>query len=768
MRSTWLVVLGVVTSVVAQEEDPESRRQSYPNCVNGTLSANKVCDRTLSPPERAAALVKALTVEEKLQNLVSKAQGAPRIGLPAYNWWSEALHGVAYAPGAYFPEGDVEFNSSTSYPMPLLMAAAFDDELMERVGAAIGVEARAWGNAGWAGLDYWTPNVNPFKDPRWGRGSETPGEDVLRVKRYAEYMTRGLDGPVPGRQRRVISTCKHYAGNDFEDWNGTSRHDFDAKITAQDLAEYYLMPFQQCARDSKVGSIMCAYNAVNGVPSCANTYLLQTVLREHWNWTGHNNYVTSDCEAVLDVSANHKYAPTNAAGTALCFEAGTDTSCEYSGSSDIPGAWSQGLLKEETVDRALLRLYEGLVRAGYFDGDEAVYAGLGWEDVNSPEAQSLALQAAVEGIVLVKNDGTLPLDLEPPRKVAMVGFWADDPDKLQGGYSGRAAHLHSPAYAARQLGLDVAVASGPVLQRNNASDNWTAAALEAAEGADHILYFGGLDTSAAGETLDRTNLEWPEAQLTLVRRLGSLGKPLVVSLLGDQLDDTPLLELDGVGSILWANWPGQDGGVAVMKLITGEESPAGRLPVTQYPSGYTDLIPMTDMNLRPSGGRPGRTYRWYDRPVRPFGFGLHYTTFEAEVGASFPATLRIADLVGGCGNEHPDTCPAPPLPVSVTNTGGRASDYVALAYLSGEYGPRPYPAKTLSAYGRLRGVAPGETATAELAWTLGDIARHDEDGNTVLYPGEYTITIDEPALTTATFTLEGEEAVLDKWPAPPG
>jgi len=768
MKSTWLIVLGAVTSVVTQEEDPESRRQSYPNCVNGTLSGNKVCDRTLSPSERAAALVKALTVEEKLQNLVSKAQGAPRIGLPAYNWWSEALHGVAYAPGTYFPEGDVEFNSSTSYPMPLLMAAAFDDELIEQIGAAIGIEARAWGNAGWAGLDYWTPNVNPFKDPRWGRGSETPGEDVLRVKRYAEHITRGLDGPVPGEQRRVISTCKHYAGNDFEDWNGTSRHDFDAKITAQDLAEYYLMPFQQCARDSKVGSIMCAYNAVNGVPSCANTYLLQTILREHWNWTEHNNYVTSDCEAVLDVSANHKYAPTNAAGTALCFEAGTDTSCEYSGSSDIPGAWSQGLLKEETVDRALLRLYEGLVRAGYFDGHKAVYAALGWKDVNSAEAQNLALQAAVEGIVLLKNNnGTLPLDLKPSNKVAMIGFWADAPDKLQGGYSGRAAHLHTPAYAARQLGLDIALASGPVLQKNNASDNWTAAALEAAEGADYILYFGGLDTSAAGETLDRTNLEWPEAQLTLIKKLSTLGKPLVVNLLGDQLDDTPLLQLDEVSSILWANWPGQDGGVAIMQLITGEKSPAGRLPVTQYPSSYTDLIPMTDMNLRPTSQYPGRTYRWYDKPIKRFGFGLHYTTFKAEVGGAFPKTLRIADLVGGCGNEHPDTCPAPPLPVSITNTGDRASDYVALAYLSGEYGPRPYPIKTLSAYKRLRDVAPGETATADLAWTLGDIARHDEEGNTVLYPGEYTITIDEPTLATATFTLEGEEAVLDKWPALP-
>jgi beta-D-xylosidase 4 len=219
--------------------------------------------------------------------------------------------------------------------MPLLMAAAFDDKLIEDIGTVIGIEGRAFGNAGWSGKDYWTPNVNPFRDPRWGRGSETPGEDVLRLKRYAASMIRGLEGPGP--ERRIVATCKHYAGNDFEDWKGATRHNFNAVITPQDLAEYYLAPFQQCARDSRVGSIMCAYNAVNGVPSCANSYLLQTVLREHWNWTEHDNYVTSDCEAVLDVSANHHYAKTNAEGTAMSFEAGTDTSCEYEGSSDIPG-----------------------------------------------------------------------------------------------------------------------------------------------------------------------------------------------------------------------------------------------------------------------------------------------------------------------------------------------------------------------------------------------------------------------------------------------
>ncbi|KAL2158673.1 hypothetical protein VTH06DRAFT_4155 [Thermothelomyces fergusii] len=767
--------------------------QTYPDCTKPPLSEIKVCDRTLSATERAKALVAALTDEEKLQNLVSKSKGAPRIGLPAYNWWSEALHGVAYAPGTQFRDGPGDFNSSTSFPMPLLMAAAFDDELIEAVGDVIGTEARAFGNAGWSGLDYWTPNVNPFRDPRWGRGSETPGEDVLRLKRYAAAMIDGLEGRLSspgGEPPRIISTCKHYAGNDFEDWNGKTRHNFNAVIGPQDLAEYYLAPFQQCARDSRVGSIMCAYNAVNGVPSCANSYLMNTILREHWNWTDHDNYITSDCEAVLDVWLNHRYASSNAEGTGLCFEAGMDTSCEYEGSSDIPGASAGGYLTWPTVDRALTRLYRSLVRVGYFDGPESPHASLGWADVNRPHAQELALRAAVDGVVLLKNDGdTLPLPLsgDGGASVAMIGFWADAPEKLFGGYSGRAAFARSPADAARRLGWNVTVAGGPILEGASHEDTWTAPALKAAADADYIVYFGGLDTSAAGETKDRMTIGWPAAQLALITELARLGKPLVVVQMGDQLDDTPLFDLDGVGAILWANWPGQDGGTALVRLLSGTESPAGRLPVTQYPANYTDAVPLTDMTLRPSATNPGRTYRWYPTPVRPFGFGLHYTTFRAEFGPHpfFPGAGKgkgkgkdrqqsealkatpIRDLLRGCDKTYQDTCPLPPLTVRVTNEGERTSDYVALAFVSGEYGPAPYPIKTLVSYARARGVKGKDAATVSLDWTVGNLARHDENGNTVLYPGTYTLTLDEPTQTSVQFVLEGEPVVLDEWPAPP-
>lgn len=695
----------------------------------------------------------------------SKSPGVERLGLGAYNWWNEALYGVAYAPGTEFADSP-PFDAATSFPMPVLLAASFDDELIKQVGDVIGTEARAWGNAGYAGVDYWTPNVNPFKDPRWGRGSETPGEDALVASRYAASIVRGLEGDQPDKERRIVATCKHYAGNDFEDWNGTTRHDFDAQISLQDLAEYYLPPFQQCARDSQAGSFMCAYNAVNGVPACANSYLLQTILRDHWNWTQHNNYITSDCEAVLDVWENHEYAETNAEGTAMCFNAGTDLSCEFESSSDIPGAWESGLLEEETVDRALLRLYEGLVRTGFFDGSQSVYSSLGWDDVNTPEAQDLALQAALESIVLLKNDGTLPLDLNNASSVAMIGFWADDPSKLQGGYNGRAPFLHSPVYAADAMGLNVNVAMGPVLESRDAPGNWTEDALEAAGKSDYILYFGGLDTSAAGEEKDRYSLEWPGAQMALIEQLKELDKPLVIIQLGDQLDDTALLEDESVNGIFWANWPGQDGGTAIMQLVSGAANPAGRLSVTQYPANYTELVPMTDMNLRPTGTSPGRTYRWYETPVQPFGFGLHYTTFDVEFDGAID-TLNIQEQLAGCNNTYPDTCSMPPLRVAITNTGNRTSDYAALAFIKANVGPEPYPLKTLVTYGRARKLEAGGTANISLDWTLGNIARRDETGSAVLFPGTYTIMLDEPVRAEMKLTLTGEPEVLDDWPAPP-
>lgn len=206
------------------------------------------------------------------------------------------------------------------------MSAAFDDELIHAVADIVSTEARAFSNVGRAGLDYWTPNINPYKDPRWGRGSETPGEDPFRIKEYVKALIEGLQGSED--TTKVIATCKHYAAYDLERWHGITRYEFDAIVTMQDLVEYYLPPFQQCARDSKVKSIMCSYNSVNGTPACGSTYLMETVLRDFWEWSDENQYITSDCNAILNFHKDHNYTKTAAESAAIALNAGTDTICE--------------------------------------------------------------------------------------------------------------------------------------------------------------------------------------------------------------------------------------------------------------------------------------------------------------------------------------------------------------------------------------------------------------------------------------------------------
>jgi len=313
--------------------------------------------------------------------------------------------------------------------------------------------------------------------------------------------------------------------------------------------------------------------------------------------------------------------------------------------------------------------------------------------------------------------------------------------------------LITPVAAAKDMNISIITASG------TSAD----AIASAASKADFVLYFGGLDTSSAGEQRDRSSLAWPAAQASLIKTLSGLGKPLVVVQMGDQVDNTPLLTDKGVNSVLWASWPGQEGGSGVMQIISGVKAPAGRLPVTQYPANYTS-VPMTDMNLRPGGSNPGRTYMWYPSAVQPFGTGDHYTTFEPSFG-KISKTVAISDLMSGCKAQYPDTCSLPPLNVNVKNTGNVTSDYVALVFVGGEIGPAPYPIKRLATYTRLRNISAGQTASAQLSWSLSNLARHDNKGNMVLYPGTYTLMLDQPTLATTTFVLTGNATVLDEWPA---
>lgn len=435
----------------------------------------------------------------------------------------------------------------------------------------------------------------------------------------------------------------------------------------------------------------------------------------------------------------------------------------------MPAAYEQGLFNQSTLDAALIRQYASLVRTGYFNGPEAPYRNLTFTNaVNLPSSQQLARRAAAEGIVLLKNNGTL-LPLKKNLTLALIGSWANATSQMQSSYTGRAPYLHSPVYAAEQLGYKVNYAQGPSGQGDPTTDSWNDI-WPAAQSADVIVYIGGVDNTTEAEGMDRVSIAWMGDQLDLIGELASVGKPmLVVQMGGGQLDSSPIASNPNITSLLWAGVPGQDGGSAIFDVLTGAVPPAGRLPTTQYPSIYTQQVPMTNMSLRPGENNPGRTYKWYNgTAVYEFGHGLHYTNFSTELAAPLPRTnFSIAALVAGCNNADKTTCPFHTFPINVHNDGNITSDYVALGFLAGTFGLAPHPKKSLVAYQRLHNIAPGSTQTAQLNLTLNSLARVDAMGNTVLYPGQYSLMIDTQPLTVVNFTLSGMEAMLDEWPQPP-
>uniref|UniRef100_A0A8H7N899 xylan 1,4-beta-xylosidase n=1 Tax=Bionectria ochroleuca TaxID=29856 RepID=A0A8H7N899_BIOOC len=722
----------------------------FPDCNREPLCSNAVCDPSLSPKERATALLSLWTVEEKITNLVEDASGVPRLGIKPYQWWAEGLHGLASRGVTFDSPSSGEWYCATSFPQPILVGAAFDDELVTAMADVIGTETRAYNADGRVGLDLYTPNINSFKDPRWGRGQETPGEDPFHLQSYTRSLLVGLEREVGG-YKKVITTCKHYAGNDFESFGSITRHNFDAQISMQDLNEFYLAPFRVCA-ERNAGAFMCSYNSVNGAPACANSYLMQDILRQHWGWEKEEHYISSDCGAISDIWENHKYSKSAGEAAVTALRAGTDLECEFGNTDLLRDGWSNNLLTEEDMDKALTRMWSALISVGWFDPPEGQeLRKLSFKDVNTEQSQKLAYDAAVAGSVLLKNeDHHLPLEKEG--KLVLIGPWA-----------------------AEEIGLDFTWAVGSAI---NGPDPSFDDAVEMAKTANQILFLGGLDNTIEAESRDRLNITWPEAQLDLIRELSSLGKPIsVVQFGGGQLDDSELFENEAIKSVLWCGYPGQSGGKAVIDLIFGLAAPAGRLPVTQYPATYVDAVPPTDMTLRPgqNGTNPGRTHMWYSgEAVVPFGFGLHYTNFKVSFGGDFEwqGEFPAGDIsnVGILAESTPwmDLINKPVLkaPISVENTGKRESDYVALVFLRSKAGPEPWPNQTLVGYTRVRSIKAYETKTVEVVLQLERFLHVDEDGNRVLYPGEYELFIDVDERATKIVEWIGEPVVVEKFPHP--
>ncbi|KAL7783416.1 glycoside hydrolase family 3 protein [Trichoderma ceciliae] len=737
-----------------------------PDCTTDPLCSNPICNTSLSVKQRVDGLISGMTLAEKASNLLNSAPGVARLGLPGYEWWSEALHGVAGSPAVHFstPNGS-DFSYATSFPMPILMGAAFDDDLIYQVATTVGIEARAFANNALAGYDFWTPNINPFRDPRWGRGLEVPGEDPFHLQQYVYSLVTGLQGGLDPEVKTIVATCKHFAAYDVEE----NREEVDIDPSPQDFSEYYLPPMRTCASDAKAGAFMCSYNSEFGMPSCADRYLLQNVLREQWGWSAPENWITSDCGAVDYVIDRHHYVDSDAAAAAVSINAGTDLECGGSMFTHLPDAVAQNITTEATVDQSLSRLYSSLVKVGYFNPPSHL-ASLGWSDVSTAESQHLAYLAAAEGMVLLKNQGVLPLGKSVnSKKIAVIGPWSNATVQMQGNYYGNAPYLISPLMAFQAAWPGVVYEKGTEIQ-SNSTDGFSDA-LDAAHNADYIFFCGGIDTSIESEGMDRPSVDWPQNQLQLISQLAELKKPLiVVQFGGGQLDDSSLLENSGVDAIVWAGYPGQAGGNALKDILTGDYAIAGRLPVTQYPSEYVNKVNKYDPSLRPvkSTGNPGRTYMWYPDAVLPFGYGLSYTKFSFSVRSSTMRSMSIKSLMNSGKGPVTGRTTFATVKVNVENIGHIKSDYVGLLFLSTKNaGPKPHPIKKLASYARLKSLAAGSKGVLTLPLSLESVARSDENGQLYIYPGDYELALDIDSVISVKFTLTGQKMLLQSMPLIP-
>ncbi|CAL5014610.1 unnamed protein product [Urochloa decumbens] len=611
---------------------------------NATVAAYGFCNRSATPAARAADLVSRLTLAEKVGFLVDKQAALPRLGIPAYEWWSEALHGVSYVgPGTRFSP---LVPGATSFPQPILTAASFNVTLFRAIGEVVSNEARAMHNVGLAGLTFWSPNINIFRDPRWGRGQETPGEDPLLTSKYAVGYVTGLQDAgagAGGDALKVAACCKHYTAYDVDNWKGVERYTFNAVVSQQDLDDTFQPPFKSCVIDGNVASVMCSYNQVNGTPTCADKDLLSGVIRGDWKLNG---YISSDCDSVDVLYNNQHYTKTPEDAAAISIKAGLDLNCGSFLAQHTVAAVQAGKLSESDVDRAITNNFITLMRLGFFDGDprKLPFGSLGPSDVCTSSNQELARETARQGIVLLKNNGALPLSAKSIKSMAVIGPNSNASFTMIGNYEGTPCKYTTPLQG---LGANVATVYQPGCTNVGCSGNSLQldAATKAAASADVTVLVVGADQSIERESFDRTSLLLPGQQPQLVSAVAnaSTGPCILVIMSGGPFDISFAKSSDKIAAILWVGYPGEAGGAAIADVLFGYHNPSGRLPVTWYPESFTK-IPMTDMRMRPdaSTGYPGRTYRFYTGDtVYAFGDGLSYTSFAHHLASAPPAHVAL-------------------------------------------------------------------------------------------------------------------------------
>ncbi len=575
--------------------------------------------------QRARKLVAQMTVMEKASQLRYDSPAVERLGIPAYNWWNEALHGVARA------------GTATMFPQAIALAAMFDEKTLQKIADAIATEGRAKYNESikqgdrdiYKGLTFWSPNVNIFRDPRWGRGHETYGEDPYLTARLGVAFVKGLQGE--GEQLKSAACAKHFAVHSGPE---AERHSFDAQVSQKDLWETYLPAFEACVTEAQVQGIMGAYNRTNGEPCCGSKTLLRDILREKWGFDG---YVVSDCWAIRDFHLYHRVTRTAPESAAMALKNGCDLNCGnvY---LQLLQAMQEGLATEEDISRSAERVLETRLRLGLLDGSE--YDSIPYERVDCPEHHRLSLEAVRKSAVLLKNDGILPLDRERFSRVAVIGPNADSRRMLIGNYYGTASRYVTLLDGIRETageGVRILYSEGCHLTQSRVEglaleQDRLAEAVTVAENAEVVILCLGLDSKIEGEGSDdgnpddagdKANLDLPATQQRLLERILKVGRPTVLLLSSGSALAVGLAD-EQCSAVMQTWYPGAEGGLAVGRLLFGDENPGGKLPVTFY-RATEDLPPFGDYSMK------GRTYRYMEVPaLYPFGYGLSYSRFEYE------------------------------------------------------------------------------------------------------------------------------------------
>ncbi|MCI9360480.1 MAG: glycoside hydrolase family 3 protein [Hungatella sp.] len=604
--------------------------------------------------KEARELVGKMTLEEKASQLNFDAPAIPRLGIPRYHWWNEALHGLARA------------GTATMFPQSIALAAMFDSEEMEKIGDIISTEARAKYNAYssendrdiYKGLTLWSPNVNIFRDPRWGRGHETYGEDPCLTAELGVAFIKGIQGD--GKYLKAAACAKHFAVHSGPE---ELRHEFDAQVSDKDLWETYLPAFEACVKEAKVEGVMGAYNRTNGEPCCGSKFLMKDILRGKWNFEG---YFTSDCWAIKDFHENHHVTDTATESAALALKMGCDINCGNT-YLKIMQAYQEGLITEEDITEAAVRAMRTRFRLGLF-ADDCEYDKISYEEIASKEHRQAAIDAAEKSVVLLKNDGILPLK-KTMKKLAVIGPNADSRWPLIGNYHGTA-----PRYVTVLEGIEMVAENVRIhysegchtmkdrVEELALPDDRVSEAVYAAKEAGAAVVCVGLDERYEGEQhdvgnrfdetsmADKPTTALPDSQIRLLKALIDTEVDLiVVNMTGSAVELKWLQESSNVKAILQGWYPGAEGGLAIARILFGDVNPSGKLPVTFYASAE-GMPPITDYSMK------GRTYRYLETtPMYPFGYGLSYTFFQysdlkidtAEDGVKVTVALENRGHVDG-------------------------------------------------------------------------------------------------------------------------